>query len=223
MLDLSPSQKLQAICHEIGGFAKSYPLAVDEIVIEAVSKNQPISKILNLLSIGHRIFAENKVQEAQSHWGELKSEYPDVQLHLIGALQSNKVRDAVQIFDVIETVDSERITDLIAKEAKKINKKQYVMLQVNIGDEPQKSGVSISDLPALLNYVKAQDNLELIGLMCIPPASKPASIYFAKMLELKQQYELPSLSMGMSSDYMEAIRFGATHIRLGTAIFGERN
>jgi PLP dependent protein len=221
-LNHSPVENLFLLRTQILEFSKNTQFSAENILIEAVSKRQPLDKIESLLVGGHRIFAENKVQEALVHWQDFKSQYPDVKLHLIGNLQSNKVRDAVKLFTVIETVDSEKLAKLIAVEAEKNNKKQQIMLQVNIGDEPQKSGVNLDDLVELLGCVRQYESLELIGLMCIPPVNNPPAPYFAKMLELKQQYELSCLSMGMSGDYQTAIRFGATHIRLGTAIFGDR-
>ena len=191
----------------------------NDYVIEAVSKGQPQEKIMTLLEYGHRVFAENKVQEAKLHWEGVKPNYPDLKLHLIGSLQSNKVRPAVKLFDVIETVDSIILAELIAKEAAKI---QEIMLQVNIGLEAQKSGVTIDELPELVNFCRQNQYLNLSGLMCIPPYDKPPEPYFAQMQKLQQRFGLPNLSMGMSGDYLTALKFGATHIRLGTILFGER-
>jgi pyridoxal phosphate enzyme (YggS family) len=193
-----------------------------DYVIEAVSKGQPLEKIAMLLEHGHRVFAENKVQEAKLHWESIKPNYPHLKLHLIGALQSNKIRPAVKLFDVIETVDSIELAELIAKEAAKIGKIQEIMLQVNIGAEPQKSGSATDELPELVNFCKQNQCLNLSGLMCIPPHNQQPEPYFAQMQKLQQQFGLPYLSMGMSGDYVSAIKFGATHIRLGTALFGER-
>jgi PLP dependent protein len=193
-----------------------------DYVIEAVSKGQPQQKIIELLEYGHRIFAENKVQEAKLHWEHIKPNYPDLKLHLIGALQSNKISSAVKLFDVIETVDSIGLAELIAKESAKIGKIQTIMLQVNIGEEAQKSGVAIDKLSAVIDFCNQNQYLNLTGLMCIPPYHQPPEPYFAQMQQLQQQFHLPHLSMGMSGDYVSAIKFGATHIRLGTALFGER-
>ncbi len=194
-----------------------------QVTIEAVSKQQPQYKIQSLLEHGHRVFAENKVQEAKQHWEHLRELYTDVKLHLIGALQRNKVRQAVALFDVIETIDSMKLAHETAIEAQKINKQQHIMLQVNIGAEAQKSGVMLTDLHELVDFCVNNQWLELNGLMCIPPYYLAPEPYFAQMQTLQQQFQLPHLSMGMSSDYMSAINFGATHVRLGTVLFGERN
>jgi pyridoxal phosphate enzyme (YggS family) len=214
--------RLHMLQKEVETLARSYPLAGSP-VIEAVSKGQPVSKIQALLSAGHRHFAENRLQEAQAHWHELLPHFPDLQLHYVGALQSNKLRKIVALFTVIETVASIDMAQHIDKEAARINKKQRIMLQVNIGEEPQKEGVMPQQLQALYDTCAALPHVEVIGLMCVPPVNAPPTPYFALMHQWQQRLRLPCLSMGMSGDYAIAVRFGATHVRLGTALYGERN
>ncbi len=212
-INMDYAHVLQQIKAEIG---------LDNVTIEAVSKQQPQHKIMALLAAGHRVFAENKVQEALLHWEHLRAIYPDLRLHLIGNLQRNKAKQAVALFDVIETIDNVKLAQAVAIEAEKLDKKQHIMLQVNIGAEEQKSGVEVADLPALIDFCINNQWLEVDGLMCIPPYNQPPEPYFAQMKSLQQQWKLPHLSMGMSGDYMSAIQFGATFVRLGTALFGER-
>lgn len=194
---------------------------VSDVTLVAVSKFQDDGKIEEALGLGLRVFGENRVQEAESHWALRRAQYPDLKLHLIGPLQSNKAKDAVALFDVIETIDRVSIAEEIAKECAKQGKNPVCMIQVNIGNEPQKAGVSFDDLPALVKT--CQDlKLNVQGLMCIPPVDQPAAFYFALLKKLAGRYHLPLLSMGMSADFEKAIKVGATHIRVGTALFGER-
>lgn len=193
-----------------------------EITLVAACKSQPREKVMTLLELRHSHFGENKVQEAMEKWPEIKAFYPQTELHLIGPLQSNKAREAVALFDVIETIDREKIADAVSSEAIKQKKKMLCLIQVNIGEEPQKAGASLEDLPVLIAYCRALQGLELKGLMCVPPAEEAPAPYFALMQKLAKEFELPWLSMGMSGDFETAIAFGATHIRVGTALFGER-
>lgn len=195
---------------------------VGEVTLVAVSKFQDDGKIDEALNAGLRIFGENRVQEAESHWAERRARYPDLQLHLIGPLQSNKAKDAVALFDVIETIDRLIIAEAVAKECAKQNKNPVCLIQVNTGNEEQKAGVSLDDLPALIKTCRDL-KLNLQGLMCIPPVNEPAAFHFALLKKLAARYHLPLLSMGMSADFERAIKVGATHIRLGTALFGERS
>lgn len=215
-------ERLHILQEEVCAVAYAHPLATIP-VIEAVSKGQPPEKIQALLGAGHRLFAENRLQEAELHWQALRPTFPDLQLHYIGALQSNKIRKLVHLFDVIETVGEASLAQLINKEAARIDKKQRVMLQVNIGEEPQKEGVLPCALHMLYEECVALPYVEVMGLMCVPPASLPPAPYFALMYQWQQQLRLSALSMGMSGDYRMAVRFGATHLRLGTALYGERN
>lgn len=190
--------------------------------IVAVSKTHPAEAIIPLIASGLTHFAENRVQEAQAKWPALRAAYPGLTLHLIGPLQSNKVADAVALFDVIETIDRPKIADAIAQESARQGKRPTILIQVNTGEEPQKAGVAPDGLDALVAYVR-EKGLALAGLMCIPPADQPSAPHFALLRTLAQRHGLGTLSMGMSSDYPEAIRMGATHIRIGTALFGERD
>jgi pyridoxal phosphate enzyme (YggS family) len=194
----------------------------DDITLVAVSKRQPMERISMALEAGQRVFGENRVQEAQEHWTDLRTQYPDVQLHLIGPLQTNKVKEAVTLFDVIETVDREKLVDALAAEMKKQNKIVPCFIQVNTGEEEQKAGVAPQKLENLLAYAK-EKKLPIKGLMCIPPVQEPAGLHFAFLKTLADRYGLKDLSMGMSADYDKAILASATYIRVGSALFGERN
>lgn len=187
----------------------------------AVSKLQPEDRVRAALESGHRLFGENRVQEAEARWMPLKKEYPDTRLHLIGHLQTNKVKDAVALFDCIETVDSGKLAAALTAEMKKQNRPLPCFIQVNTGEESQKGGVIPSDLPALLDECKKL-NLEITGLMCIPPENEPPALHFALLKKLAMRHGLKNLSMGMSADFEKAIPLGATYIRVGTALFGER-
>ncbi len=188
----------------------------------AVSKKQPAERIQAALDTGHRLFGENRVQEAQEHWAALKSQYPDLKLHLIGPLQTNKVREAVGLFDVIETVDRPKLAKALAKEMEKQGRKLPCFIQVNTGEEPQKAGILPADLPAFLALCREECGLEIGGLMCIPPMDEPPALHFAFLAKLAQENGLQDLSMGMSADFEKAISLGATHIRIGTGVFGNR-
>ena len=189
--------------------------------IVAVSKTFKIDKILPLIEYGHIDYGENKVQEAVEKWTEIKKINSKVRLHMIGTLQTNKVKFAVQIFDYIHSVDSEKLAKKIADEQNKINKKIKIFLQVNIGDENQKSGINKNDVKQLVSYCKEID-LDLIGLMCIPPANIDPEVYFEEMNKLNKTLELSELSMGMSSDFLLAAKHLSTYVRVGSSIFGQR-
>ena len=189
--------------------------------IIAVSKTFGMDKILPLIEYGHLDFGENKVQEAIEKWSELKLSNNDIKLHLIGGLQTNKVKLAVQLFDYIHSVDSEKLAKKISDEQQKQKKKVRVFIQVNIGNESQKFGVDKLLVPELYAYCKTLD-LEVVGLMCIPPLNEPSKIYFKEMSELNKKLNFEELSMGMSSDYLNAIQNCATYVRIGSNIFGQR-
>ena len=191
-------------------------------IIIAVSKTFPESEIVPLIEYGHNHFGENKVQEALNKWTNLKLKYPNIKLHLIGKLQTNKVKFAVNLFEFIHSVDNEKLAKKISEEQKKQNKKVKLFIQVNIGDEDQKSGVSKKDLKYLYDYCKNLE-LEVIGLMCIPPLEKDANLYFKEMKLMKDELKLKDLSMGMTSDYIDAAKNSATYLRIGSKIFGSRN
>ena len=190
--------------------------------ILAVSKTFEINKILPLIEYGHLDYGENKVQEALEKWSDIKLIKKDLKLHLIGKLQTNKVKQAIKIFDYIHSVDSEKLAKKIADEETKQGKKIKIFIQVNIGDEEQKSGVNKSSVNELYSYCKAID-LNVIGLMCIPPLDKSSDIFFKEMRTLNQNLNLPELSMGMSADYLDAIKNSATYVRIGSNIFGARS
>ncbi|MDC3126468.1 YggS family pyridoxal phosphate-dependent enzyme [Candidatus Pelagibacter sp.] len=189
--------------------------------IIAVSKTFKIDKILPLIEHGHLHFGENKVQEAIDKWTEIKSNNTSIQLHMIGKLQTNKVKFAVKLFDYIHSVDSEKLAKKIADEQLKINKKLKVFIQVNVGDESQKSGININETNNLLIVCK-KINLNVIGFMCIPPAGADPTIYFKEMDKISKINNFKQLSMGMSSDYLKAAQFNSTYLRIGSNIFGQR-
>ena len=189
--------------------------------IIAVSKTFGVDKILPLINHGHIDFGENKVQEAVDKWTKLKKENPNVKLHMIGKLQTNKVKYAVKLFDYIHSVDNEKLARKISEENKKIIKKTKIFIQVNIGGEDQKSGVSIAEMHKLVSYCR-EIKLDVIGLMCIPPFGKDSSNYFKEMTKLNKDFGFSELSMGMSSDYLKASEYSATYVRIGSSIFGQR-
>ena len=189
--------------------------------LTAVTKTQSAENLEAALATGHRLFGENKVQEAQAHWTDLKAKYPDIALHLIGPLQTNKVKDAVALFDCIETLDREKLADALAAEMKKQGRALPCYIQVNTGEEEQKAGIAPRNLAAFLQYCKNL-GLRVEGLMCIPPADEPAGLHFALLKNLADRHGLRNLSMGMSGDFGKAVAAGATHVRIGTALFGAR-
>jgi pyridoxal phosphate enzyme (YggS family) len=190
--------------------------------IIAVSKKQSPENIDEALALGLRHFGENQLQEAQAHWAERKKDYPDLTLHLIGALQSNKVADAVALFDVIHSVDREKIARCLKTEMDKQGRNLPCYIQVNIGEEPQKSGIMPADLADFVEYCQQDIGLDIKGLMCIPPRDESAGIYFSLLKKYAKAYNLKELSMGMSSDYEQAAVLSADYLRIGTALFGER-
>ena len=192
------------------------------VILVAVAKTHPVEQILPALDTGHRVFGENRVQEAAGKWPALRARYPDIVLHLIGPLQTNKVKDAVALFDVIETVDREKLARALADEFGRQGKRPDCYIQVNTGEEPQKAGVLPADIDGFIALCRDELGLPVRGLMCIPPVGEPPAPHFALLAEIAERHDLPVLSMGMSGDYEIAIAIGATHVRVGTAIFGER-
>lgn len=188
----------------------------------AVSKRQPDARIDAMLDAGQRVFGENRVQEAQDHWLARRERYPDLELRLIGPLQSNKAADAVALFDVIETIDRDKIAGAIAREIHRQDRHPQLYVQVNTGEEAQKAGVPPLELPAFLSRLREVHGLSVHGLMCIPPVDEPAGLHFALLEKLAREVGLPSLSMGMSGDFEIAIGLGASSVRVGSALFGER-
>ena len=189
--------------------------------IIAVSKTFSIDKIQPLISYGHLHYGENKVQEAIEKWSDIKKNSPGIQLHMIGRLQSNKVKFAIKLFDFIHSVDNKKLMKKISDAQKELNKKVRVFLQVNIGNEPQKSGIKEDNIREFINYSE-ELNLNLLGLMCIPPADKDPIIFFEKMNSLNKQFGFKELSMGMSSDYLKAAENFSSYLRIGSSIFGQR-
>lgn len=192
-----------------------------DVTLVAVSKTHPAEAIEPLLAAGQRVFGENRVQEAQAKWPGLRERYPDIALHLVGQLQSNKAEDAVMLFDCIHSVDRPSLVSALAKAMDKTGRRVPCFVQVNIGAEEQKGGCAIAELPALLDQARAAD-LPVVGLMCVPPAGIEAAPFFALLDKLARDHGLPGRSMGMSDDFETAIMLGATHVRIGSALFGAR-
>ena len=188
----------------------------------AVSKVQPVAKLEAALAAGHRLFGENRVQEAKAKFPAARQHYPDIELHLIGPLQTNKVKEAVALFDVIQTLDRPKLATALAEEKAKRGHLPRLYVEVNVGDEPQKAGISPADLPSFLEECRTRYGLSIEGLMCIPPADAEPAPFFALLADLAKRHGLAQVSMGMSGDYELAVRMGATCVRVGTAIFGER-
>lgn len=193
-----------------------------EVTLVCVSKTFGPEAITPVLAAGERVFGENKVQEALGKWPELKRFYPDVTLHLIGPLQTNKAREAVDFFDVIETLDRPKLAKELAKEIEKLGKHPKLYVQVNTGAEPQKAGILPQEADAFIASCRKDYGLEISGLMCIPPVNEQASPHFALLHQIAKRNGIAVLSMGMSADFELAIQLGATHVRVGTAIFGKR-
>lgn len=212
---LSIAKRREAVLAELSDAATPPPVLV------AVTKTQPEAAIADILATGQRVFGENRVQEAEARWAGRRGAYPDLELHLIGPLQTNKAEDAVRLFDVIETLDRPKLADALVKAMAKVGRALPVLIQVNTGEEPQKAGVAPSDVQELLQYARDK-GLEVQGLMCIPPVDEPAGPHFALLADLAKSLGLSVLSMGMSSDYVTAARFGSTHVRVGSALFGAR-
>lgn len=211
------AKRREAILSELADTGRPAPKLV------AVSKTQPDEAIEAMLATGQRVFGENRVQEAQAHWAHRRETYPDLELHLIGPLQTNKAEDAVALFDVIQTLDRPKLARELSKAMAKLGRQLPCFIQVNTGEEPQKAGVSPSGLADLLALARNEYGLDVIGLMCIPPVDEPAGPHFALLADLAETHGLANLSMGMSSDYVLAAKYGATHVRVGTALFGERD
>ena len=197
--------------------------APQKVNIIAVSKTFPLEHINPLLEHGHQHFGENKVQEAVAKWSKIKEENKKLKLHMVGKLQSNKAKDAIRLFDFIHSLDSQKLADNLAKHERNLNKNLRYFIQVNIGNEIQKSGVPVGELDPFYNYCKNDVNLNILGLMVIPPNDNKSEKYFKSLNELNKSLALQDLSMGMSADYMEAVKHGATYIRVGSSIFGERS
>jgi pyridoxal phosphate enzyme (YggS family) len=213
---------LAAVRARIAAAAQKAGRAAADVTLVAVSKTHPAEAVAAAFDAGQRVFGENRVQEAQHKYPMLKGRYPDLVLHLIGPLQSNKVRDAVALFDVIETVDRPRLAEALAAEMARSSRRPDCFIQVNTGEETQKAGITPSEAPSFIADCRERLRLPICGLMCIPPVEEDPAIHFAFLRELAGRNGLGLLSMGMSGDFESAIALGATHVRVGTAIFGAR-
>jgi len=208
---------------------KNFDLVKEEISnfknanIVAVSKTFPISHILPLINHGHQHFGENKVQEAQEKWTSIKNDFPNLKLHLIGKLQTNKVKFALPLFDYIHSLDSIKLAEKISLKQEKKNFRPKIFIQINLGKESQKSGIDHDDLESFYKRCVTEFNLNIIGIMCLPPFDEDPTPFFKKMQNLSESLKLKEISMGMSNDYMDALKFNATYIRVGSKIFGNRS
>jgi pyridoxal phosphate enzyme (YggS family) len=214
---------LAEVMRRIGEAARAAGRDPADVTLVAVSKTHGADKVRELLVVGQRVFGENRVQEAEEKFPALKAAYPDLQLHLIGPLQTNKARDAVALFDVIESVDRERLAAVLAKEIARAGRRPDCFIQVNTGEEPQKAGVLPAELDAFVAACRDVHKLPVVGLMCIPPVDEEPALHFALLVKMAARNGLKKVSMGMSADYEIAVRLGATHVRVGSALFGARH
>ncbi|HEY4264067.1 MAG TPA: YggS family pyridoxal phosphate-dependent enzyme [Micropepsaceae bacterium] len=221
-ISVDPAGNLKAVLARIAAARRCAIAPADETHLIAVSKTHDEARILPVLEAGHRIFGENRVQEAKSKWPQLRARFADVTLHLMGPLQTNKVRDAVAIFDAIHSLDRLKLAEALRDECARTGKRIALFVEVNIGAETQKAGLAPHETARFVRHCRDGLNLNVVGLMCIPPAKEEPALFFALLRKLARECGLNALSMGMSDDFETAIRFGATHVRVGTAIFGER-
>ena len=219
---LSPGAALAEVLVRIAQVRAKSVAPPSSTTLVAVSKTHDTERVMPVLDAGHRVFGESRVQEAKGKWPLLRKRYSGVELHLIGPLQTNKVREAVALFDVIQTLDRPKLAEALKTEFARSGRSPMLFIQLNTGDEAQKAGVAPQDAPGFIAYCRDDLGLPVHGLMCIPPVDEPPAPHFALLQKLAREHNLPFLSMGMSSDFESAIRFGATHVRVGTAIFGER-
>jgi len=222
MSDNDPVEGLHEVRAAIRRAAEDYGRDPASVTLVAVSKTFPAEEIEPVLAAGQRIFGENYVQEAKAKWPALRERHEGVELHLIGPLQSNKAKEAVALFDVIHTLDRPSLAEALAKEIARSGRTPRLLVQVNTGEEPQKGGVAPGEVDAFLEACRDRYGLSVEGLMCIPPAEDPPSPHFALLNKIAARHGLRTLSMGMSADFDEAIQLGATHVRVGSAIFGAR-
>lgn len=215
-------ERLEEVCGHIAAAARAADRDPSDVALIAVSKTVEVPEILPVLEAGHRQFGENRVQEAKRKWPALKARYPDTMLHLVGPLQSNKAKEAVELFDAIHSIDRPKIARAIADEMTKQGKQPVLFVQVNTGEEPQKAGVLPKDTAVFVAMCRDELKLEISGLMCIPPVDEEPAVHFAFLAKFAGELGLRCLSMGMSDDFETAIEFGATHVRVGSAIFGMR-
>ena len=226
-VDLTPTESvvenLERVRARIRDVAHNAGRSADDVTLIAVSKTHDATRIEQVLDAGQRQFGENRIQEAEGKWPALKTAEPACELHLIGHLQTNKVKEAVSLFDVIETLDRPKLAAALAKEMSKQNRRLECLIQINTGEEPQKSGVIPRETDDFIRFCRDECGLDITGLMCIPPADEEPSLHFALLRTIAERNGLAKLSMGMSADFEIAIAFGATHVRVGTAVFGPRN
>jgi pyridoxal phosphate enzyme (YggS family) len=213
---------LAEVNRRIAEAAKAAGRAPADVTLVAVSKTHGADRVREVLEAGHRIFGENRVQEAEQKFPALKADYPDLELHLIGPLQTNKAREAVALFDVIQSVDRERLAATLAKEMERAGKRPTCFIQVNTGEESQKAGILPAELDGFVAVCRDGHKLPIVGLMCIPPVDEEPALHFALLAKMAKRNGLAEVSMGMSADYETAVRLGATHVRVGSALFGAR-
>lgn len=216
------AENLAAVQARVAAAAAVAGRQASEVTLVAVSKVHGAERVAAAIEAGQRVFGENRVQEAMGKYPALKAQHPDLVLHLIGPLQTNKARDAVELFDVIETLDRPKLARVLAKEMEKVGRRPRCFIQVNTGEEPQKAGVAPEETDAFVALCRNELGLPIEGLMCIPPLEEEPALHFALLREIAKRNGLAGLSMGMSGDFETAIGFGATHVRVGTAIFGAR-
>lgn len=221
MIESEIRQHLEAVRERVRDAAARADRASADITLVAISKSQPDERIAAAVAAGQRVFGENRVQEAQAHWLARRDEVTDLELHLVGPLQTNKVRDAVGLFDVIQTLDRPKLAEHLAREFARTGQTRRCFVQINTGEEPQKAGVTPDAADAFVGMCRGLE-LPVEGLMCIPPADQPAPPHFALLGVIAARNGLPHLSMGMSADYEAAVELGATHVRVGTGVFGAR-
>lgn len=216
------TDRLTAVRQRIASAARDAGRDPASVTLVAVSKTHGADRVRELLQAGQRIFGENRVQEGEGKFPALKAEYPDIELHLIGPLQTNKAREAVALFDVIQSVDRERLAATLAKEMERAGRQPRCYIQVNTGEEAQKAGVRPAEVDAFVATCRDTYKLPVVGLMCIPPVDEEPALHFALLAKMAARNGLASISMGMSADYETAVRLGATHVRVGSALFGAR-
>lgn len=217
-----PARNLVRVLAEVEAARKEANREEGSVTLVAVSKTKPVEDIRTVLEAGQRVFGENRVQEAENKWPALKEAYPDVRLHLIGPLQTNKARPALELFDMIETVDRPKLARTLARLMDETGHRPGCFIQINTGEEEQKAGIIPREADAFIAFCRDELKLPVRGLMCIPPVDEEPALHFALLSEMAKRNGLNELSMGMSADYPVAVRFGATHVRVGTAIFGAR-
>lgn len=220
--DRMAADRLAEVRQRIAAAARSAGRDPAAVTLVAVSKTHGADRVREMIAAGQRVFGENRVQEAQEKFPDLKAACPDLELHLIGPLQTNKARDAVALFDVIQSVDRERIAAALAKEMTQLGRRPACYIQVNTGEEPQKAGVAPADVDAFVATCRDVHKLPVVGLMCIPPVDEEPALHFALLAKIAARNSLAGISMGMSADYEMAVRLGATHVRVGSALFGAR-